>query len=176
MLKAALFLMLSAFVLCNSALADTLALSGTLVNNGSYGGTVSFNATSGVFLGADFDVVEGSTTYSFDSSPTSQYSPEAGVFLGEFSDGLGDIFYLALPGSNLIGYVGGLVCSQIHVCQGTQETLAGGLILDSTYSYAIHDGLAMLSIQVAPEPPSYMLMSSGALGLIAMVWRRRRTT
>ena len=175
MLKAALFLLLMPLSVCSSALADTLTLSGTLINNGLFGGTVSFNSTTGVFTGADFDAVEGLSAYLFDSSPTSQFSPEVGVFLGEFSDGLGDIFYLGLPGSNLIGYVGGLVCSQIHVCQGTQETLAGGLILDSTYSYAIHDGLAMLSIQVAPEPPSYMLMSSGALGLIAMVWRRRRT-
>lgn len=174
MLKAALFLMLSPLVVCSNALADTLTLSGTLVNNGAFRGMVSFNPTSGVFTGANFDAVEGSTTYLFDSSPTSQFNPEVGVFVGEFSDGLGDIFYLDLPGTNLIGYVGGLVCSQIHVCQGAQEAFAGGLTLDSTYSFVIQNGLAMMSIPDAPEPPSFLLTATGALLLVG-VWRRRMT-
>ncbi len=173
MLKAALFLLIMPLAVCSSALADTLTLSGTLVNNGSFGGTVSFNPTTGVFTGADFDAVEGSTTYSFDSSPTSQYSPEGGVYVGEFFDGLGDIFYLDIPGTNLIGYAGGLVCSQIHVCQGTQETFAGEFTIDPTYSYAIQSGLAMLTLQATPEPPSLLLMATGVLGLLAGVWRKR---
>ena len=126
MLKAALFLLLMPLSVCSSALADTLTLSGTLINNGLFGGTVSFNSTTGVFTGADFDAVEGLSAYLFDSSPTSQFSPEVGVFLGEFSDGLGDLFYLDIPGTNLIGYAGGLVCSQLYVCQGSQKTFAGG--------------------------------------------------
>ena len=173
MLKAALFLLLTPIAVCNSAMADTLTLSGTLVSNGSFAGTVSFNPTAGVFTGADFDAVEGPTTYLFDSSPTSQFSPEVGVFIGEFSDSLGDIFNLDLPGANLIGYVGGLVCSQLQVCQGAQETFAGGLTLDSTYSYAIQSGLAMLSLQDTPEPPSLLLVATGALGLLAVAWYRR---
>ena len=175
MLRAALIMMLSSFVLCSSALADTLILSGTLVNDGLLAKTLSFNATSGEFTGASFDVSQSWSTYSFDPSPTSQFSPKLGVFLGEFSDGLGNILNLDLTGANLIGYVRGLVCSQTTVCQGAQETYSGGLTLDSAYTYAIHSGLAMLTIPVAPEPPSYLLMSTGALGLIAMAWRRRRT-
>ncbi len=124
MLKAALFLLLMPLSVCSSALADTLTLSGTLINNGLFGETVSFNSTTGVFTGTDFDAVEGLSAYLFDSSTTSQFSPEVGVFLGEFSDGLGDLFYLDIPGTNLIGYAGGLVCSQLHVCQGSQKTFA----------------------------------------------------
>lgn len=174
MLKAAFFLLLVSLVVCSSALADTLTLSGTLVDNGSFGGTVSFNPTTGVFTGANFDAMEGSTAYMFDSPPTSQFNPEGGVYLGEFFDGLGDIFYLDLPGTNLIGYAGGLVCSQLHVCQGTQGSFAGEFAIDSTYTYAIQSGLAMLTVEATPEPPSLLLMATGVLGILAAVWRRRR--
>jgi hypothetical protein len=176
MLKAAFFLFFSSFIVCSSAVADTLTLSGTLVDNGSFAGTVSLNPTTGVLTGADFDAVENSTSYLFDSSPISQYSPEAGVYLGEFSDGLGDIFNLALPGTNLIGYVGGFVCSQIHVCQGVQQNVAGGFSINTTYSYAIQSGLAMLTLDATPEPPSLLLVATGVLGMLAGVWRRRMVT
>ena len=171
-MKAAFLLLLASLTVCSSARADTLMLSGTLVKNGSFGGTVSFNPTTGVFTGADFDAVEGSTAYSFEASPTIQYSPEQGVYLGKFLDGVGDIFYLGLPGTNLIGYAGGLVCSQLNVCHGTQETFAGEFAIDST-SYAIQSGLAMLTLEVTPEPRSLLLMATGLLCVTAGVWRRR---
>jgi hypothetical protein len=176
MLKTALLLLLMSFAVCNSAMADTLTLSGTLVNDGSFAGTVSFNPTTGVFTGADFDAVEGSTANLFDSSPTSQYSPEAGVYVGEFIDRLGDIFYLDFPGTNLIRYVGGSVCSQLHLCQGTEGPITGELTIDPSNSYAIQDGLAMLTLGDAPEPPSLILAATGVLGILAGVWRKRRTS
>ncbi len=175
MLKAAFFPLLVSLAVSSNALADTLNLSGTLVDHGSFAGTVSFNPATGAFTGADFDAVEGPNAYLFDSSPTSQYSPEGGVYLGEFFDGMGDVFYLDLPGTNLIGYAGGLVCSQLHVCQGTQDTFAGNFTIDSTYTYAIQSGLAMLSIQDTPEPPSLLLTATGVLGILAGVWHRRRS-
>ena len=141
MLKAALILSAMSLALCSNALADSLTLSGTLVSNGSVAGTVSFNSAAGVFTGADFDAVKGSTAYLFDSSPTSQYGPEGRVYPGELLDGLGDILYLEIPGSNLIGFAG---------------------------------GLAMMSIPVAPEPPSLLLTATGVLGMLAAVLRRRR--
>jgi hypothetical protein len=141
MLKAAYFFLIVSLAVSSNALADTLTLSGNLVDNGSFAGTASFNPTSGIFTGADFDAVEGATSDLLDSLPTSQYSPAGGVHLGEFLGGLGDIFYLDLPGTNLIGYAG---------------------------------GLAMMSIPVAPEPPSLLLTATGVLGILAAVLRRRR--
>lgn len=113
MLKGAFIVLALSLALCSNALADSLTLSGTLVNSGSFAGTVSFNSAAGVFTGADFNAVEGPTAYLFDPSPTSQYSPEGRVYLGELLDGLGDIFYLDIPGSNLIGYAGGLAMMSI---------------------------------------------------------------
>jgi len=176
MLKAALLVLSMTFAVSNSAMADTLTLSGTLVNTGVFAGTVNFNATTGVYTGADFDAVEGSTTYLFDSSPASQYGTVRGAYVGEFLDGLGDTFYLDFPGTNLIGYTGGSVCSQQYLCSGTTGPIGGELIVDSGDAFAIQDGLAMLTLGEAPEPPSFLLVMTGVFGILAGVWYKRRTT
>jgi hypothetical protein len=101
--------------------ADTLStfnLNATTVSGGSAIGTVTLDATIGLFTSADITVMTQGGQFLFNGVPVA--SPGYGTV---WKDTLNNQFILSLPVSSLIGYTGGELCSVLLRCGNSMFSL-----------------------------------------------------
>src|SRR5258707_4570360 len=107
--------LLAAAILATSLIAhaDTLSifdLNATTVSGGSASGTVTLDATTGLFTSADITVLTQGSQFLFNGVPVVPFiSSFATVTF--VKDSLNNAFYLSLSDSSLIRYTGGRLCS-----------------------------------------------------------------
>ena len=140
---------------------------------GSFGaasGTVTINPTTGAV---------NSINFSFTGQPASATEIGSGVdLLGSGASGLveldeqfstpGNGFYsvdIVLPVNTLVGYTGGPICSTSNPC-------TGGVVSGFAYGITGNQPYTSGTLSATPEPASILLVSTGVVGLLAILRRR----
>jgi hypothetical protein len=140
-----------------AASADTiLNFSGTFQDGSQLGGTLTFNATTGVIDAVNLTV--GSSSFTFIQAPTPMLIGGS-LFIqltatSTFNFHILDIF---IPVSSLVGYNGGQLCITPTAggCSNPTQWGANGT------SYYLTQG----SSSAVPEPSSLLLLAGGLVGL-----------
>jgi hypothetical protein len=159
---------------CVTTLAGNVTIdttSGKVVNNSSFPSTLeTVSNDSKLNLGPyNVTIVQGlnleSTFYGF-----------------TFEDSIGDVLYIALPTTSLVGYAGGAICSSSDLCPGpTDVAFPESSEIEPEGSFGPFEELSSGKLTVfnpngpptpTPEPSSLMMLGSSLLALVgARRWK-----
>jgi hypothetical protein len=81
---------------------------------------------------------------------------------------------IVLPVDSLVGYTGGPICSDANICPGGYNGLSSRGLFDIG-SHDFDDGqmvLDPLDTYITPEPSGFILLATGAAGLLLVIRRR----
>jgi hypothetical protein len=161
---------------------STFTLTGDLSpGQASLLGFVTINTTTGAI-----DLINlspGALPFSSEVDPT-DYDPiildNAGgpIEFGAFWDTDFGSFYggydIVLPVDTLVGYTGGPICSAANICPGGYNGTSSRWLFEIG-SNDFDDGqmlLDPLDTYITPEPPGFILLATGAVGLFLVIRRR----
>ena len=136
--------------------------------DGTASGTITIDTTTGIVeainlsFAAEPALASSSTSWDVFGTP-----PNAFVEINESwitpQNGYFDV-EIALPVDTLVGYTGGSICTEAHVCNGgAYSTFLDGIDLDP-YSSG--------QLTPTPEPASLGLLGTGVLGLVGILRRK----
>jgi hypothetical protein len=166
---------------CGIAHADTINtynLNETF-GNGNATGSITQNATTGVFSASNIAYSAFLTSATFMGAATS--STDLGAFNKVVFGSSNPLYTLTLflPVDSLVGYTGGSICTTNAACSGNisnvalagvaNNATAGMLTLTSSVTPPV---TVTPPAAVTPEPSSLILLGTGLLGMGAMLRRR----
>ena len=160
-------LLLSALLLGASATtyADTTfsLVNNTFESGATATGTLNIDTTAGLFDSINVTYSLAGTNYVFTGAPIAQGTSSDHTQYFEYSsDQGGNLLLVDVPGSSLVGYNGGNLCSFANLC-GAGDL--GYFALKTGPTTGVADPLATGSLAATPEPSSLILLGSGLLGL-----------
>ncbi len=181
------FLLVCTAAVPSAALADGLTvytIQGSLQSGGSASGTITV-APSGQVAGVNIAVTDFGATYQFGGFRAGGTNPGLyEFFIDSKPNSDPDVLLLAFPQTNLVGYMGGSLCTNNAVCPTPQTGGIGAvssLTLNFGYSDApnfrmVSDSFSSLTASVpsVPEPDTLALAGTGLLAAAGAVRRRRR--
>jgi hypothetical protein len=158
--------------------ADPITFSlqdGVFASGATISGIVTIDTATGSFVSADLVYSElGGSNLTFDQSFFSQATEEVllngnfvPVTFGAVADGPGNPFAsppevdeldLFVPGGSLIGYTGGILCSDSNFCGG-----GAGSTVDLRVGITANDDLVTGDLAPVPEPSAFTLTFTGAV-------------
>lgn len=164
-------LLVSVLSLCMPAVshADTVfhLVNNTYEGGGVATGTVNIDTVNGVFDSVNIDLTLSGADYLFTGAPATQVAGfDNNTQYYEYSfDAGNDALTIDIPVGSLVGYSGGLLCTDANLCGSGYE---GDLQLADGTLY----GAATGSLAATPEPSSLILLGSGVLAGVGVVRRR----
>ena len=174
--------LLASFVPAHADTITTFTLDNVTTDDGAtVTGTYNIDTTTGVFTGYASYTLNGSTIV-FDQNPY-LFSANGFEDVSLSDNALGYFFLgLELPVDTLVGYTGGPICGGAHVCS-YEVTLGSTSYLEYLSSVEAEDsdfypediletGSLVAATSATPEPGSFLLLTTGLIG-IASVWKRR---
>lgn len=164
-----LAVVLAALTCSHMSKADTLvtfnAVNHTYASGAKGTGTITIDTTTGTYVGLNYTYTQGTTAYLFTTISGQGTFAGSQYYFYSF-DSAGDLLDLGVPGTSLVGYSGGPICTTATyaVCKGY------GYV---TPNNGLQDFQATGSLAVTPEPSTLLLLGSG----LTLVWgaARKRT-
>jgi hypothetical protein len=156
--------------------AVTFDISGVLVSTAgpsSISGNVTLDTATGLFTDSNFDVIYGGTSHPFTGAPFSAGTISSTLSFADFGASFAYFFGLDLPVGSLIGYDGGLLCSDTSPCVNPKNPVEASFISITGVNYDVSTGTLTPIPASVPEPSSLMLFGPAALGVLATLRRRR---
>ena len=162
--------MLATMLFVSASFAQTVfTASGTFANGATLGGTVTINPATG-------EVTAINLTVSAPISATLTVAEGTGFGAAYVDFGVGTVsgttdMTVALPGTTLVGFSGGPLCSTSAPCGGISSGVRVSGVLTQLTSGSLTSGS---SAAATPAPPSLWLALSGCLAAFVYALRRRR--
>lgn len=144
---------------------------------GSATGSVTLDATTGVFTASNIAFTSTAGNATFNGTPTSAVDMGTYNKIVFGSSTPGASLSLFLPVDSLVNYAGGNVCTltSTAACGGNYSNVALlGVGVDGVNSGTLTLASSTTTpVAVTPEPTSLILLGTGVLGIGAMMRRRR---
>jgi PEP-CTERM motif-containing protein len=141
-------------------------------------GSITIDITTGVATGLNFNYSSSQGTFSVSEILAQGATTDGSLY---FVGGVGtknplDVFELHFPGSSLVNYAGGPDCTVSHPEFCADVLVDNGIEL---FNDPVQSGditlVSSITTGATPEPSTFTLFGTGAIGLLGLLRRYRRS-